>query len=101
MKLVSEVGAEPKKHLKAFQVSSLLITQVAPHSATLDDEHGGFLSIDHKAWLFDHSRFQLEVASPLHRALSRNSAEPLREANLIQGEFADVHVGSQKEGTPV
>lgn len=49
------------------------------------------MSIDHKAWLFDSSRFELEIAQSLYRALSENSVAPLRKANLIRQDFDDVH----------
>lgn len=53
------------------------------------------MSIDHKAWLFDHPKFEAEVAPALYRALSENSLAPLQDARLIQGEFADVQAAGE------
>lgn len=48
------------------------------------------MSVDHKAWLFDFSRFQAEAASALFAALQGGSIAPLQTAGLISSDFDDV-----------
>jgi hypothetical protein len=54
------------------------------------------MSIDHKAWLFDHSRFQGEVAPALFRSLSEDSVAPLRDEVQVRI-FAEELVPEQRQ----